>query len=76
MDEQSVARTALPDTTREDRETRPCRSCRGSGQVVEEAEYDATTGRLMQVIGDCPVCEGAGEVSVYLYPKRRTERRA
>ena len=52
---------------REDREVRECRSCYGSGSVLEDASYDAQTGELVQTICVCPICFGRGEVSVYLY---------
>lgn len=68
--------SALPrtDTTpHEQRETRECRSCNGFGQIVCDAEYDPTTGELVQEVATCFICKGVGEVSVYLYatPRRR-----
>jgi DnaJ-class molecular chaperone len=68
VDERSVARNPRTITSRERRE---CRSCYGSGVVVEDAAYDFETGELIQVIGVCPICHGAGEISVYCYPKVR-----
>jgi hypothetical protein len=58
----------------EDREVRECRSCYGNGSVLEDAEYNAQTGELMQVICECPICGGVGSVSVFLYaaPRRRS----
>jgi len=55
----------------EQREDRPCRSCLATGSVVEDAEYDAITGELVQAVVDCPICKGAKAVSVYLYDARR-----
>ncbi len=55
------------DYKQEDREVRECRSCYGSGSVLEDAEYDPTTGELVQASCSCPICEGAGSVSVFLY---------
>ena len=52
---------------REAREVRGCRSCYGSGSVLEDAEYSPETGELVQAVVDCPRCGGAGEISVYLY---------
>jgi DnaJ-class molecular chaperone len=49
------------------REVRECWSCYGSGSVVEDAEYSAETGELVQVIGECPICGGVGTISVFLY---------
>jgi hypothetical protein len=33
--------------------------------------YDFETGELIQAIGVCPICRGAGGISVYRYPKVR-----
>ena len=44
------------------REVRECRSCYGSGAVLEDAEYSAETGELVH-----PICGGVGSVSVFLY---------
>ena len=64
------AKQVLPHTHRE-REERVCRSCYGSGTVLEDAEYNAQTGELVQVICECPICEGVGSVSVFLYAAPR-----
>ncbi len=56
--------------TTEHREMRECRSCYGCGTVVHDVEYSEATGELVQEVVGCPICHGAGEVSVYLYPKR------
>jgi DnaJ-class molecular chaperone len=53
------------------REVRECRSCYGSGSVLEDAEYNIETGELVQVICECPICEGVGSVSVFLYAPPR-----
>ena len=58
----------------QEREMRECRSCYGSGSVVEDATYDPTTGELVQEITDCPICRGAKVVSVFLYPRRPSSR--
>ena len=50
---------------------RECRSCYGSSCVLEDAEYNAVTGELVQVICECPICEGVGSVSVFLYAAPR-----
>ena len=55
----------------EDREVRECRSCYGSGSVLEDAKYSAQTGELVQVICECPNCGGVGSVSVFLYAAPR-----
>jgi hypothetical protein len=57
----------------EDREVRQCRSCYGSGSVLEDAEYNAGTGELVQVICECPICGGVGSVSVFLYAARSSD---
>ncbi len=73
MDNESVARSAPPNTPHEQRETRACRSCNGCGLVLLNAEYDYETGELVQESTTCFICKGAGEISVYLYsvPRRR-----
>ena len=64
MDETSLARNPRTITRRERRE---CRSCYGSGVVVEDAAYDFESGELTQAVVTCPVCVGDGSVSVYLF---------
>ena len=59
------------DYRQEDRAVRECRSCYGSGFVLEDAEYTAETGELVQAICECPICEGVGSVSVFLYAAPR-----
>lgn len=49
------------------REVRECRSCYGSGSVLEDAQYNPETGKLVQVFCECPIYGGAGSVSVFLY---------
>jgi DnaJ-class molecular chaperone len=71
MSEQSLARPARSGSGEERREDRPCHSCHGSGAVVQDVMYDFKTGELIQAIGVCPICRGAGEISVYIYPKVR-----
>jgi hypothetical protein len=67
----SLARPPGEITASEHRETGECRSCFGSGVVVQDAEYCAETGELVQTVVDCPVCGGQGSVSVYVYARRR-----
>jgi DnaJ-class molecular chaperone len=74
MSEQSLARPARSGTREERREDRPCHSCHGSGAVVQDATYDFETGKLLQAIGVCPICRGAGGISAYRYPKVRRSR--
>ena len=74
MSEQSLARSARSGSGEERREDRPCHSCYGSGAVVQDATYDFETGELTQAIGVCPICRGAGDISVYCYPKERRSR--
>ena len=76
--EVTVAEQSLPQSgvkrenaSSREREDRQCRSCYGAGSVLEDASYDARTGELVQAICECPVCEGAGSVSVYLYSSPR-----
>jgi DnaJ-class molecular chaperone len=74
MSEQSLARPARSGSREERREDRPCHSCYGSGTVIQDATYDFETGELIQALGACPICRGAGEISVYRYPKVRRSR--
>ena len=71
-----MSESSLPPTAQEENhyEQRECRSCYGCGTVVEDATYDPMTGELVQEVMDCPSCWGSGEVSVYLYPRRRSNR--
>jgi DnaJ-class molecular chaperone len=71
MSEQSLACSARSGSGEEQREDRSCHSCYGSGAVVQDVMYDFETGELIQAIGVCPNCRGAGGVSVYRYPKVR-----
>lgn len=67
MDNKSLAQTGQRDS--EDTEIRECRSCYGGGQVLEDVfvAYQWTE----TVASTCPICKGAGEVSVWLYPAMR-----
>ncbi|MBA2715028.1 MAG: hypothetical protein H0U55_15930, partial [Rubrobacteraceae bacterium] len=49
-------------------------SCYGTSAVALDAAYNPLTGELVEEIADCPICEGGGEVSVYLYQKRSRRR--
>ena len=71
MSQQSLARSARSSSREERREDRPCHSCYGSGAVVQDVMYDFETGELIQTIGVCPICRGAGEINVYRYPKMK-----
>ena len=73
MDNESVARSAPPDT-HPDRERRECRSCNGFGLVILDAAYDFESGELTQESIECFICHGSGQISVYLYATP-TERR-
>ena len=66
MQEQSSA-VGAPTTTEQQREDRPCRLCRATGLVVEDASYDASTGELVQTMTLCPICGGGGRQSVFMY---------
>lgn len=72
MDRQSLAQHQRTNT-RPDREQKVCRSCNGHGLVLLDAEYDPTTGELVQEVAECFVCKGEGTVSSFLYatPRRR-----
>lgn len=64
----------LPDDARskdEAREMRECRSCNGCGHVLVDAEYDPTTGELVQEVATCFICRGAGRVPLFLYSTPR-----
>jgi hypothetical protein len=66
MQEQSSATPAQ--SPEEHRELRPCRSCRATGWVMLDAEYDPTSGELVEEAVPCFICRGFG--AVYLYPTR------
>lgn len=53
----------------EEQETRPCRSCYGTGWVLADAEYDPETGELVEEAVRCFICRG--ERVVFVYPERR-----
>ncbi len=71
MDERSVARSPRPDTPREHRE---CRSCNGHGLVLLDADYDPTTGELVQEVAECFICKGEGSVPLFMYATPRRSR--
>jgi DnaJ-class molecular chaperone len=52
------------------REYSECRNCDGTGTVVQDAEYDSARGGLVQAVVMCPVCNGEGTISVFMYPLR------
>jgi hypothetical protein len=65
---EAFARGFLGEEYRQEvREVRQCRSCDGSGTMLEDAQYSVKTGELVQVICACPSCGGVGSVSVFLY---------
>jgi hypothetical protein len=67
-----MAKASLADYSREaHEERRPCRSCYGGCWVLLDADYDPETGLLTQVETPCPLCDGSGERSVYLYAEGR-----
>lgn len=70
MDNESVARSAPPDT-HPDRKSRECRSCNGFGLVLLDTEYDCETGELTQESIECFTCHGSAEVRVYRYRSGR-----
>jgi hypothetical protein len=53
---------------------RECRSCNGYGLVLVDAEYDPTTGELVQEVAACFVCKGEGSVPLFLYATPRPRR--
>ena len=57
-------------------EERECRSCYGCGYVLLDAQYDYTSGELVQEETPCLICKGEGRVSVYLYAKPSLRRAA
>jgi len=55
------------------RTLKECRSCNGHGLVLVDAEYDPTTGELVQEVATCFICKGEGAVPLFMYstPRRR-----
>lgn len=67
----------LPDDARskdEARGMRECRSCNGHGLVLVDAEYDYTTGELVQEVSGCFICKGEGRVPLFMYATPRPPR--
>jgi len=42
--------------------------------VLVDAEYDYTTGELVEEVTDCFVCRGRGTVPLFLYATPRPRR--
>lgn len=55
-------------------ETRECRSCLATGWVMVDVAYDPSTGELTEEAARCPICKGAGTVSIFLYAHARSSR--
>jgi hypothetical protein len=64
----SLPRNPPPDTN----ETRPCRSCRATGYVLEDVAYDHESGELTEAATICLMCRGIGRV--FAYPKHAERR--
>jgi hypothetical protein len=69
MQEQSSATPAQ--SPEEHRELRPCRSCRATGWVMLDAEYDPTSGELTEERAPCFICKGAGKIRAIVYGSDR-----
>jgi hypothetical protein len=69
MQQQSSATPAL--SPEDQRELRPCRSCRATGWVMLDAEYDPISGELTEESAPSFICKGAGKIRAVAY---RTER--
>jgi hypothetical protein len=65
VDDEILARSARTDTPRQQRKTRRCRSCSGTGWVLADAEYNPSTGELVEESVRCFICRGEGTVYVY-----------
>ncbi len=66
----SINSSAAPaQSPEEQRETRECRSCYGAGMVTEDVETSYCWYEAVQT--KCPICQGTGTVSVWLYPAMR-----
>jgi DnaJ-class molecular chaperone len=61
---------AQPAQIPEEHETRECRSCYGGGVVTEDREVAYGWWEAEQSV--CPICEGSGVVSVFLYAHARS----
>ena len=55
----------------EQREWRLCRSCRATGWVMLDAEYDPTSGELTEERAPCFICKGAGKIRTVAYRSER-----
>jgi hypothetical protein len=69
MQEQSSAASAQ--SPEDQRELRPCRSCRATGWVMLDAEYDPTSGELIEERAPCFICKGAGKIRAVAYGSGR-----
>ncbi len=65
MQEQSSATPAQSPEVQ--RELRPCRSCRATGWIMLDAEYDPIGGELAEESAPCPICKGTGLLRVFMY---------
>jgi DnaJ-class molecular chaperone len=65
-----VTQRSVPERGEQDptRELRDCRSCYGTGHVVEDVEVSGGVYEAVSAI--CFICKGSGTVSVYLYPRK------
>lgn len=70
VDNESLAQTGRQDS--EEHEQRACRSCLGAGVVTEEREIAYCWWEVFQ--SQCPICKGAGTVSIFLYAHARSSR--
>jgi hypothetical protein len=55
----------------EQRELRLCRSCRATGWVMLDAEYDPTSGELTEERAPCFICKGTGKIRAVVYGSDR-----
>jgi hypothetical protein len=55
----------------EQRELRLCKSCRATGWVMLDAEYDPTSGELTEERAPCFICKGTGKIRAVVYGSDR-----
>ncbi len=69
----STRKSSAPTRSSTTHEKQECRWCYGRGAVTQDVEYSYAIGWLVVEPMACPICKGAGEVSVYLYPTVTSE---
>jgi len=53
-------------------ELRTCKDCRGKG-FIKRLDY-SITGKRLEILEDCDVCEGKGEEIIKIFDKRKNSK--